>query len=94
MGRSADLPIFNQIWRHVRQSCILREQTLAFVEKNEFLPARKFVCEVREFPRFPFSLKNRVFQRIEPRDLSRGFVMLRAGYRIEVYWAGTQPVLL
>jgi len=56
--------MFNQIWRHVRQSCIFREETLAFLEKNEFLPVRKFVCAVREFPRFLFSLKNQGFSTI------------------------------
>ena len=40
MGRSADLPMFNQFWRHVRQNCIFREQTLAFAEENEYLPVR------------------------------------------------------
>ena len=61
MGRSADLPIFHQFWRHVRQNCIFREETLAFLEKNEFMQVREFVCAVREFPRFPFSLKNQGF---------------------------------
>ena len=55
-GEVCNLPIFNQIWRHVRQSCIFREQTPALVEKNEYVHVRKFVCEVREFPRVPFSL--------------------------------------
>ena len=44
MGRSADLPINNQTWWHVRQGCIFRERTLAFAEKNEYLPVRTFVC--------------------------------------------------
>ena len=98
MGRSADLPIKNQTWRHVRQNCIFQQQsrhcqrqarparagirricaalpalpqsgaapvreeeTLAFLEKNEYLPVRKLVCAVREFPRSSCSLKNHSF---------------------------------
>ena len=49
MGRSADLPIQDHFWRHVRQKCIFREGTLAFPEKNEFMPVRKFVSQGANF---------------------------------------------
>ena len=103
-GEVCNLPIFNQIWRRVRQSCIFRKQTPAFAEKNDDLPVRKFVSRGgnpfgisglptgqtadgsnwkfetrhlrREFPQFPFSLKNRVFQRLEPGGSAR---LLRSG---------------
>jgi len=43
--------MFHQFWRRVRQNCIFEEETRAFLEKNEF-------------PRLPFSLKNRGFSTI------------------------------
>jgi hypothetical protein len=49
MGRSADLPIFDQFWRHVRQNCIFRERIPVFSEKNEYLPVRKFVSSGTNF---------------------------------------------
>ena len=41
--------MFHPFWRHVRQNGIFREETLAFLEKNEFLPVRKSVSKGADF---------------------------------------------
>ena len=65
MGRSADLPIQDHFWRHVRQKCIFREGTLAFPKKNEYMPVRKFVSQGANFRVSPLVEKPGFFNELD-----------------------------